>query len=224
MRRNNPARPAQLSRWEVLGAWLGIWTAPKGVEVPPRPPAKRLAIWAAGALLVVVATLAALLPQLEQSRRAGAAQDARQAARAIAAERARLGRDQRVRRAAVPAGADPVTALERAIARDTRGRVARGELHGAVDGARCEASSIASARYWGSRVYRCLTYERPTTGRGSGVSTGYSFVATIYMRTRKLAWCKHNPQAGIAQPGGTADQLGHVRLSTECAGKLADFL
>jgi hypothetical protein len=214
----------QLTRWEVLGAWLGIWTAPKGIDVPPRPTAARLGIWGAAALVVVGGTLAAVVPRLEDSKRATAAQAARAQARAAAAEQARLRRDQRVRRARVPAGAAPVAALERAITRDTRARVARGELHGSVGGTRCEASSAASARYPASRVYRCVTYDRPRTGAGSGITTGYSFVATIYTRARSIAWCKHNPQAGIAQPGGTADQAGHVRLSPVCAGRLADLL
>jgi hypothetical protein len=194
------------------------------VEVPPRPTARRLGIWAAAALVLLGGALAAIVRQLEESKRTTAARVAVAHARAAAAERARLRRDQRVLRAHVPAGANPVVTLERAITRDARERVARGELHGSIRGTRCEASNASSSRYPASRVYRCVTHDRASGAAGSGLSTGYSFVATIYARRRLITWCKHNLQAGIAQPGGTPDQAGHVRLSPKCAGRLADLL
>src|SRR3954449_7547004 len=115
----------RLASWEVLGAWLGIWTPPKGVEVPPRPSAKRVAVWAVAASIVIAAAYAVVAPQVNKSKRATAARTAREQARAATAEEARLRRDQRLRQAAIPTGVAPVAALEQAITGDTRQRVAR---------------------------------------------------------------------------------------------------
>ncbi|MEA2139427.1 MAG: hypothetical protein QOG56_2577, partial [Solirubrobacteraceae bacterium] len=44
------------SRWEIVGAWLRIWTPPRDVEIPPFP--RRRALVAAVVLGGVAAALA----------------------------------------------------------------------------------------------------------------------------------------------------------------------
>jgi hypothetical protein len=63
--------PQKLGVFEKAGVWLGVWTAPKGVEVQ-RPSRRQVAI-ASALVLAVLAVLAALvLPPLESGKRSGA--------------------------------------------------------------------------------------------------------------------------------------------------------
>ena len=72
----------KLSRWEVLGAWLRLWTPPRDVDVPPIP-WRALAI--GGAVLAVLAVLVVTvgIPAVQDDNR-------RTAEREQAAARARL--------------------------------------------------------------------------------------------------------------------------------------
>jgi hypothetical protein len=55
-------RPSdRLSRFELLGAWLGLWTAPRDVEVPPVP-WRRIAVVAAVLVAAVGIAAAVLVP------------------------------------------------------------------------------------------------------------------------------------------------------------------
>jgi len=121
----------------------------------------------------------------------------------------------------LPAAGDSVGALERAITADARARDHAGTISGPVRSTDCEPTSAHAARFPASRVYRCFvkTGTGPATDRGTVVVTGYSFIATIYSRQRTAAWCKHNPQADES----LRREIG-VRLSPECAGRLASVL
>ena len=210
-----------LTRWEIVGAWLHVWTPPKGHEVPPVP-WRRLALWGLVAVLVVGAAAAVAVPRIDARKKEGAADRARQTAAANAAERARLRADQRVHELAVPARTGLVTALERAITADARGRAAAGTITGPVLATRCNATSAAVARFPASRVYKCFVKtETGIPGQdGDVLGTGYPFVATIYTDKRRLAWCKQNPHAD--EKGMRGDL--RVRMSPVCAGKLAEVL
>jgi hypothetical protein len=209
-----------VSRWEIVGAWLHIWTPPKDVEVP-LVPMRKIAV---GALALAAATavgLALLIPPLQSGKRRGEAERARERAANIAAERARLRADQRVHRVTLPAADDGVPALERAITADAKARDRAGTISGPVRGTDCEPASADSARFPASRVYRCFvkTGTGAEADRGTVLATGYSFIATIYTGRRTAAWCKHNPQADES----LRHEIG-VRLSPECAGRLASVL
>jgi len=210
-----------LSRWEIVGAWLHVWTAPKGVDVPPVPK-RKLALW--GLVLVALLAVAAaiVVPPLQTGKREGAAERARDAAAARAAEHARLRADQRVHRAVAADEGDPVTALEGAITVDARARDKAGTIHGPVLGTECEPAGPHSASLPDTIVYKCFVRTAGgIPGQGGDVlSAGYSFVATVYTRTRKLAWCKQNPRADEKGSRGQAD----VPLSEECAGALVAVL
>src|SRR5438067_11176788 len=84
-----------LGRFETLGAWLRLWTPPKGATVPPVP-RRRLAIGGAVTLLALAALAAWLVPRIEHSKRATAQADRRTTAALAARERARLVEDQRL--------------------------------------------------------------------------------------------------------------------------------
>jgi len=55
------------TRWEILGAWLRIWTPPRDVEIPPIPWRK---VGALAALTCVVGVLVALFagPRIEDGK------------------------------------------------------------------------------------------------------------------------------------------------------------
>jgi hypothetical protein len=216
----NSAEPA-LTRWEIVGAWLHVWTAPKGVEVPPVP-WRRIAAWGALAALVIAAIAVVSVPKIDQCKREGAAERARRAATADNAERARLRADQRVHEATLPQGADAVRALEAAITADAARRAAAKTISGPVLSTRCAATSAAVAQFPASRVYKCFVKTATgLPGEGKDVlGTGYPFVATIYTRRHRLAWCKQNPHA---DEKGTKGDV-RVRVSPVCAGKLSEVL
>jgi hypothetical protein len=185
-------------------------------------PWRKLALWGVMGALVIGAIAAVAVPQIDQSKKEGAAQRAREAAAADNAERARLRADQRVHRLAVPAGVAPVAALESAIAADAKQRAAAKTISGPVLSTKCEAAAADVIQFPASRVYKCFV--KTATGlRGEGsdlIGTGYPFVATIYAKQRRLAWCKENPHAD--EKGTTGDV--RVKVSPVCAGKLSQVL
>jgi hypothetical protein len=211
----------RLSRWEILGAWLHVWTPPKGLEVPPVP-WRKIAIWGALAAIVLGAAAAIAVPKIDQSKKEGAAQRAREQAAADAAERARLSADQRIHRVAIPVGVSAVAALESAITADAKQRVTAKTITGPILSTSCEPAGVAVVQFPQSRVYKCFV--KTATGlRGEGkdvLGTGYPFVATIYEKQRTAAWCKQNPHAD--EKGSKGDL--RVKVSPVCAGKLSEVL
>jgi type II secretory pathway pseudopilin PulG len=212
-----------LTRWETVGAWLHIWTAPRDVEVPPVP-RRKLALWALALGTVIAVALALIIPPLESGKRKGAAERARAQAAAVAAEAARLRADQRVHVKTIPAAADLVAALESSINTDARARDRAGTLDGPVLSTSCTPAGRYVIQFPHSSVYKCLvTTSAPHQGvlKGDQFVTGYTFVATIYSKTRRVAWCKENPRPD-EKTGG--HKLADVRLSPVCAGKLSQVL
>jgi hypothetical protein len=211
-----------MNRWETIGAWLGVWTAPKGVEVPPVP-VRKLAWWGLGVTVAVGVALALLIPPLEHAKSEGAAERARQQAAADRAVINQLRADQRPHVLVVAAGQPLVASLEAAISADARTRVRAGTMTGRVRRTHCDAVPRFDTVYAHSRVYRCFV---TTSGDfhgtiGHGVfATGYPFVATIYPRDRRLIWCKENPHAD--EKGGRDSY--NATLSPRCAGKLNEVI
>ena len=211
----------RLSRWEILGAWLHVWTAPKGLEVPPVP-WRKIALGTALAALVIGAAAALAVPRIDESKKEGAAKRAREAAAAVSAERARLRADQRVHRLAIPVGVSAVRALEGAITADAKQRVAAKTISGPVLSTDCQAAGTSVSQFPASRVYKCfVTTASGLHGEGQDIlGTGYPFVATVYAKQRRLAWCKENPHAD--EKGSHGDV--RVKMSPVCAGKLSQVL
>jgi hypothetical protein len=213
--------PPRMSRWETVGAWLHVWTPPKGIDVPPVP-WRKLWLWATLAVVVISGAAALAVPRIDEGKRKGSAERARETAAADSAERARLRADQRVHTATAPTGADMVTALEAAITTDAKARVRAKTITGPVLTTRCDPTSVAVAQFPQSHVYKCFV--KTSTGvpgqDGDVLGTGYPFVATIYTTDRRLAWCKQNPHAD--EKGMRGDV--RVRTSAVCAGKLSEVL
>jgi len=210
-----------MSRWEVVGAWLHVWTPPKGLDVPPVP-WRKLALWGLIGAVVLGGVAALAVPRIDLRKQEGAAERAAAAARATDAERARLRADQVVHRVTVPAGAAAVAALEAAITADAKARAAAKTISGPVLSTRCDPAGTGVVQFPRSRVYKCFV--KTATGlRGEGndvLGTGYPFVATIYSAEHQAAWCKQNPHAD--EKGSHGDV--RVKLSVICAGKLRALL
>ena len=197
--------PSQLGVFEKLGAWLGIWTAHRGAEVPP-PPRRKLALAALAALAIIGGAVALIAPGIERGKQERSAAERRREAalesarsRRLAAEsRPHSGRGRRPRGALRPAAAlgarrALVGELERAITRDAWTRVRAGKLDGPVLGTECEInppSQRARERDLSVRgsEYDCLAITRRDPMRRFLV--GYSFDAEVDYRRFSFRWSK----------------------------------
>src|SRR3954447_10685798 len=152
-RTHSEAKPPdpRLTRWEIVGAWLHVWTPPKGLEVPPVP-WRKLALWGSLGVLVIGVAAAIAVPRIDAGKKKGAAERAREEAAAVRAEHARLRADQRVHRLRAPAGIAPVVALESAITADAKARVAAKTITGPVLATKCEPAAADVIQFPGSHV------------------------------------------------------------------------
>jgi hypothetical protein len=202
--------PPRASRWEIVGAWLHLWTPPRDVHVPS-PPWRTLGIAAAVLAIACAGAYALIAPAVDEGKRRGADRDARELALRQRAEVVRLRREQRAQtaraaraarlRAAGRGEAAVRAALLAAVATsvgdDARARARRGELDGPIRGeARCRALPAAPP---GRAHWECLAVTGEVVrSRTSGVvgHTGYPFLVSASLRDLRYAWCKYNPQAG----------------------------
>ncbi|MFZ1926923.1 MAG: hypothetical protein WAU42_12365 [Solirubrobacteraceae bacterium] len=88
--------------------------------------------------------------------------------------------DQAPHTARLGTGVATLTALERSISADARGRVQSGNLTGPFQSVRCEAKAAAGA----DRAFRCTVH-------AAGVT--YPYLAVLNTRTRQFTWCKLDP-------------------------------
>jgi hypothetical protein len=207
------------SRWEILGAWLRIWTPPR-VEIPPVP-RRALAVTLALVAAAVLAWLALIAPSIDDAKRRDAGQEAVVAARAARAERARLTLDQRPRTGraapaarlyaagrAAPARAALLAAVRSGVAGDARARVASGTIDRPVREVRCHDVGDGG----GPRVrLSCFA----VTSRTADAAVGQPFAAAGSLRDGRYAWCHENPGPGEGAAGaGIA-----VPLARACTGR-----
>ena len=210
--------PPPLTRFEVIGAWLHLWTPPRGAIVPPVP-WRRIGIGAALAALLLGAVAAWLVPRIERAKRHESATERRRLAALNARERRILERDQRLhtgRAGFVPS--NPVAAqqavvadLQRAITADAQARTAAGTLSGHVLRTTCVPFTRGTARVTPSPTataagYECtaVTGEIPKSSRNVAGEIGYPFWARVDFRHRTFQWCKVNPPPGERGAGGEA--------------------
>jgi hypothetical protein len=186
------------SRWEILGAWLRVWTPPRDVEVPPIP-WRAVALLGVGLAVAAAAVVLLVVPALDRSKERGAATEQRRQAAALRAEIARLRFDQRAHSARAPAvarlyragrRADAQAALERhaaaSVLRDARARVASGEFDVPVRSVRCRPRG----RLAPPRVrLACFA----VTTRTRAASVGQPFIVGASLRDGRYAWCHLNP-------------------------------
>ena len=197
----------KLSRWEVLGAWLKVWTPPRDVDVPPIP---WRAVWIGAGVIAVLAVLTVTLgiPAVKDDNRATSEREQAAAEARLKARLRRLNLEQRAHRATAEPAATVaerralVGRLELEVLADARARVRARDLDGPIrrvdclPGRRSGAGGVIPEDVL-SRTrsgYDCtaVTSDIPgTTG-----SIGHPFKAVIDFATGALVWCKVNPPPG----------------------------
>ena len=209
------------SRWEILGAWLKIWTPPRDVEIPPIP-WRAVGLLAAVCAALVVVVIVVIAPALDDANQRRVATEARQTAANVRAERTRLRHDQRVQRAratrapalyAAGRGAQARAALladvRASIRRDADARASAGEFDQPTIAVRC--TDRPGEGGGGSRVrLACLAI----SSQNARVRVGQPFVVAASLRDGRYAWCHTNPPPGE----GSAGVGVYVALSQACTG------
>jgi hypothetical protein len=197
--------PGRLGAFEKVGAWLGVWTAPRDVVVPP-PPWRKITLGALGALAIAGGAVALIAPVIERGKEERAAAERRRDAAFEAAKRRRLAEEGRPHRgrgerpagrlspaAELRARRTLVGELERAITRDARARVRARKLDGPVLATECEINPPSQRRVErdlnarGSD-YDCLAItSRDPQGR---FLVGHLFDATVDYQRFRFMWNK----------------------------------
>lgn len=179
------------TRWETVGAWLRIWTAPRDVEVAPVP-WRTFGLVAAGLAALGIVLAFTALPALQDAKREGRAQEARREAAARRAAAARLRRAQRATTVPLREG-DLRGQIRAAIERGARARVRSGELDAPrIRGSRCAAGEPVAG---GRLSFSCLVVTRSTNATRR-VTLGFPIIAIASRDRRSFAWCKQTPIAG----------------------------
>jgi hypothetical protein len=206
------------SRWEILGAWLRIWTPPRDVEIPPVP-RRAVALLGAGVVAAVVVIVVVLVPAFDRSKERVATSEARAQAAARRAEIARLRFDQRAHTARAPAVAGLYRAGRRgearaalmrhaaaSVRRDARARVAAGEFDVPVRSVRCRPRGRLPPPRIRLSCFAVTTQTRQA-------SIGQPFIVGASLRDGRYAWCHVNPP-----PAEGASGVGvFVPLPTVCS-------
>lgn len=190
-----------------------------------------------GAGLLALAIVGALIPIFAgESERTG---DERRAteARAVAAERARLTREQRPFHGRAEGLAAPAEGagerrqlayrsallerLEGAILANARARIASGELKGSVQAVECGPLDRSRGAKRPERrldrrrgAYDCVAEERAVVRGGEKVAAlGIPYVASLDFARARWVLCKDNKV-----PGERGTPLAKVRIPAECIG------
>jgi len=205
--------PPRLSRLEILGAWLHLWTPRRGVDVPPVP-WRRVWAGAAGLALLTVVVIVFVVPPIQDAKERGDAGRAREAAAAQRVERARLTHDQRATTELLTS-APLRPQLEVAVQEGMAARAASGELATErILDTSCEELRNRAAR--GRTIWQCLAATGGVEGGLAGsksVTTGFPVVAIVAADRRSFAWCKEN---GIAGEGSAFTGQVYVRMPRAC--------
>jgi type II secretory pathway pseudopilin PulG len=207
----------RLSRIETVGAWLHLWTPPRGAEVPPVP-WRRVALGALLVLVLVGGIAAYAIPNIDSSKKSAAERERADTARRAEAERRRVIHDQRATLGGAPrppgdlsdaaqlrSRRDLLRTVEGRITGDARHRASTGELQGRAKRTQCVPAPSSVERRGaeqvlsrGSDAYDCLvvTSDITPTATNKGGALGYPFRAVVHYRTFMFAWCKTNPLPG----------------------------
>jgi len=188
--------PENLSRAEVLGAWLGVWTPPRDAVVPPVPWSRV----AAGVALVALAAglfTAFAAPAIDASKDERAAAEAEGRAERRAARRARQRAEQRPRRGRLTGDGSRAEALlqvEAAIGRDARRR-----FDPKARPATCEVTPGTGGAAERA-AYDCLSAYRDVEGaglqEGARGALGIPYRAILDLAAQTYVFCKVNPIPG----------------------------
>jgi hypothetical protein len=220
-----------LTRYEIVGAWLHLWTPPREASVPPVP-WRKVFTWLAVIGLAVVAFEVFAMPSIHDAKKRDAAAERRLETQRVARRRAQLTHIQRLLVARVPA--DPagattaalrasrlaaVAALEAKITADVQARFRAGEVGKPAERTACTSYPRDSAPVPSAATaigaYTCLaiTSEVARTERTEAVRVGYPFYARVDFAHGGLAWCKVTPRAG---EGEVDHERAQVPLPAAC--------
>jgi hypothetical protein len=228
---SEPDRPLfRASVFEIVGAWLGVWTPRRDSYIPPVP--KLRLLLTSVTLIAVVAGTAILV---DRGKERGRERDRREETANVARVRAQIAREQAPRRAQFPATATlgaPASelalrrrrierALEDAIVADSQERFRRDVLDSTVLRTTCVPFARPTRRNppeaplrAPSGGYECLGVTDavgPTPGTRGG-EFGYPFWARVDFRRGSAVWCKVNPRPGELGIAGDV----FVPLAREC--------
>jgi hypothetical protein len=140
------------------------------------------------AAAVAVALIAAIVIAVDRAGPEAATSEAGVEAEANRLADIAITEDEAPRFASLPPGSEPAAALERAIARDVRQRIAGGQLTGPLQGVTCSADGTGSV---GRDPYRCTVHS-------AGIA--YPFMAVVDESRQRLSWCKVD-QSPVADAG-----------------------
>ncbi len=140
------------------------------------------------ATAVAVAVIAAIVIAVDRAGPEAGTSEAAVEAEANRLADVAITEDEAPRSASLPPGSAPAAALERAIARDVRQRIAGGQLTGPLQGVTCSAGGTGSA---GRDPYRCTVHS-------AGIA--YPFMAVVDESRQRLSWCKVD-QSPVADAG-----------------------
>ena len=197
--------PEQLSRWEILGAWLRLWTPPREAVVPPVPWRK---VAVGGVLVLAVAVVAVVvLLNTESDRTAAERRAARAAEQRHAAFLESVDRRQAPTRGRGAADPESVPA-RRALLAAAQGRIAAVAAERStkrIRGVDCEpfprrldttppTDDLARA----AAAYDCIG----VTSRFETGAIGTPFRLVVHFDSGRYAFCE-------IVPLGDRDRLSH---------------
>ena len=211
--------PLRLSRFEVLGAWLHIWTPHRDAEVPPVP-VRRILAWTLVGMLVLGGASLVIVPAIRKAKERGDARDARELAASQARQRraielaqrphhghatrprdlARVGDSEQLR---LRSGL--LRRSEAAVLADARQRVATGAFKNDVRTLQCRKTPAGSdPRAPGAEAdlhartgaYDCIAVTRFIPNGADRGALGYPFRLIVDYARFSYVWCKSTPVPG----------------------------
>jgi hypothetical protein len=140
------------------------------------------------AIIVAVAVTAGIVIVISRAGPDGATSEAGAEAEDNRLADIAITEDQAPHTASLKPNSEATAALEQAIARDVRQRIAQGQLTGPLRDVTCMAAGTSSA---GRAPFRC-------TARSADIA--YPFLAVVDERGQRLTWCKID-QPPVANAG-----------------------
>jgi hypothetical protein len=216
--------------FEIVGAWLHIWTPGRDTYIPPVPKFRLLL-----AAVLLVAFTVVTMNLIAEGKERAKQHERRAAAAADARIRARIAREQSPSRARIPDAATAgvpaaelparrarlVSGLEKAITADAATPRRRHQLSAKVLHTSCIPYVRPSVKHppeppldAATGKYECLGVTNvidPST-LTKGAEFGYPYWARVDYRHGRAVWCKVNPRPG--EMGIAGDRF--VPLVHEC--------
>jgi hypothetical protein len=206
-------------RYEILFAWLGLWTPPRDTEIPPVP-TRKVAI--AGGVTVVVLVILGLvfIPRFSAHQESKREREAREARQRHAALLRHADAEQRPRTARGEPGGRDVDARKRLLSAASAKieADAKGRTDKRIRGMECEPfpRSIDRPDPVGdvkrrAAAYQCIAITAEFSGAAApdqGGIIGIPFRLVLHFDTGRMAWCR-------VVPLGDRDRLEH-QLPAEC--------